>query len=214
MGNPDLQRPLLTHSVLQGSRRHLLWEKRRKKDRGGGVGAPVTTHLDFPGDKLQRIFLDNGRKFHLGFFKSFFGNKRWTPMVLFKLFWLNISLCLQWPLTSKPGDASVGTQSFPLHGGATMHFKWGHLSWWLDSSKPSPGTGIYWSSVFIRKSGGLWDPWQQVLLTPSFPPIPLLLRVVGSKRSPSTDIEDDFYNSHSNFLSQTRVTFRERAIPY
>lgn len=72
---------------------------------------------------------------------------------------------------------------FPLHAGATVHFKWGHLSWWLESSKPSPGTGIYWSSVFIRKSGHLWDPWQ-ALLTLSFPPIPLiLLRVVGSKRS-------------------------------
>ena len=32
-------------------------------------------------------------------------------MVLVKRLWLNISLCLRWPLTSQPGDASVGTQS-------------------------------------------------------------------------------------------------------
>ena len=109
MGNPDLQRPPLTHAILQGPRRHLRWAG----GAGGRRGAegPAARHLGFPGGKLQRIFLDNGRKFHLGFFKSFFGNKRWTPMVLFKLLQLNISLCLRWPLTRKPGDASAGTQS-------------------------------------------------------------------------------------------------------
>lgn len=220
MGNPDLQCPLLAHSVLQGPWRHLPWERRRKRDRGGGAG-PVTRYSDFPGGKLQRIFLDNGRKFHLGFFKSFFGNKRWTPRVLFKLSWLNISLCPPWPLTSKPGDASAGTQSFPLHAGAAVHFQWGHLSWWLEPSKPPPGTGISWSSVFLRKPGHLCDPWQQALLTSSSPPIPLtLLRVFGSKRrgvkggSRHRQREDYFYNIHSNFPSPTRATFRERAAPH
>lgn len=155
MGNPDLQRPLLAPSVLQGPRRHLPWERRQRgTERGRGV---ASSHLDFPGGKLQRIFLDNGRKFHLGFFKSFFGNKRWIPTAVFKLLRFDISLCLQWPLTWKPGDASAGTRSSLLHAWDTVNFRWGHLSWWLESSKPAAVTGIYWS-CFHREIRRLRGP--------------------------------------------------------
>ena len=48
-------------------------------------------------------------------------------MVLFKLLQLNISLCLRWPLTRKPGDASAGTQS----------------------SHPRPGTACIFNEVIL-----------------------------------------------------------------
>lgn len=75
-------------------------------------GALATRTLDFPGGKLQRVFLNNGGKFHLGLsslslvIKNESGASVQTTLAQY--FPLPVV-----PSDLEPGDASAGTQSPP-----------------------------------------------------------------------------------------------------